>query len=168
MWYTVEYTESQQEQTCLMSITLVCWHNLHMLMHDAKWTIVACSLCVCGCALNVSSNGCVCAAPVIRFLIDFSVCVFQVEKRLDLVKQVTHSTHKKLTACLQGQQGTDMEKRSVKSPSVSQWSSHLTCSFKGPTIWWDCFYLSGPSLACEILSANITPQEPLGVPGSSF
>ncbi|XP_031723533.1 rho GTPase-activating protein 44 isoform X5 [Anarrhichthys ocellatus] len=40
-----------------------------------------------------------------------------VEKRLDLVKQVTHSTHKKLTACLQGQQGTDMEKRSVKSPS---------------------------------------------------
>uniref|UniRef100_A0A7N6AT81 Uncharacterized protein n=1 Tax=Anabas testudineus TaxID=64144 RepID=A0A7N6AT81_ANATE len=40
-----------------------------------------------------------------------------VEKRLDLVKQVTHSTHKKLTACLQGQQGTDTEKRSVKSPS---------------------------------------------------
>ncbi|XP_020511049.1 rho GTPase-activating protein 44 isoform X6 [Labrus bergylta] len=43
--------------------------------------------------------------------------LLQVEKRLDLVKQVTHSTHKKLTACLQGQQGTDMEKRSVKSPS---------------------------------------------------
>lgn len=50
------------------------------------------------------------------------VCVrvlLQVEKRLDLVKQVTHSTHKKLTACLQGQQGADTEKRSVKSPSVS-------------------------------------------------
>ncbi|KAM4531604.1 rho GTPase-activating protein 44 isoform 4-T4 [Odontesthes bonariensis] len=43
--------------------------------------------------------------------------LLQVEKRLDLVKQVTHSTHKKLTACLQGQQGTDTEKRSVKSPS---------------------------------------------------
>ncbi|XP_071385846.1 rho GTPase-activating protein 44 [Centroberyx affinis] len=43
--------------------------------------------------------------------------LLQVEKRLDLVKQVTHSTHKKLTACLQGQQGADMEKRSVKSPS---------------------------------------------------
>uniref|UniRef100_A0A665U5R7 Rho GTPase-activating protein 44 n=1 Tax=Echeneis naucrates TaxID=173247 RepID=A0A665U5R7_ECHNA len=40
----------------------------------------------------------------------------QVEKRLDLVKQVTHSTHKKLTACLQGQQGTDVEKRSKKLP----------------------------------------------------
>uniref|UniRef100_A0A3Q1JIN6 Rho GTPase-activating protein 44 n=1 Tax=Anabas testudineus TaxID=64144 RepID=A0A3Q1JIN6_ANATE len=39
-----------------------------------------------------------------------------VEKRLDLVKQVTHSTHKKLTACLQGQQGTDTEKRSKKLP----------------------------------------------------
>ncbi|XP_026020573.1 rho GTPase-activating protein 44 isoform X4 [Maylandia zebra] len=43
--------------------------------------------------------------------------LLQVEKRLDLVKQVSHSTHKKLNACLQGQQGTDMEKRSVKSPS---------------------------------------------------
>ncbi|XP_041861129.1 rho GTPase-activating protein 44 isoform X4 [Melanotaenia boesemani] len=43
--------------------------------------------------------------------------LLQVEKRLDLVKQVTHSTHKKLAACLQGQQGTDTEKRSVKSPS---------------------------------------------------
>ncbi|KAJ0001327.1 hypothetical protein NQD34_006347 [Periophthalmus magnuspinnatus] len=31
--------------------------------------------------------------------------LLQVEKRLDLVKQVSHSTHKKLTACLQGQQG---------------------------------------------------------------
>uniref|UniRef100_A0A669BYW7 Rho GTPase activating protein 44 n=1 Tax=Oreochromis niloticus TaxID=8128 RepID=A0A669BYW7_ORENI len=40
----------------------------------------------------------------------------QVEKRLDLVKQVSHSTHKKLNACLQGQQGTDMEKRSKKLP----------------------------------------------------
>uniref|UniRef100_A0A8C5E0E6 Rho GTPase-activating protein 44 n=1 Tax=Gouania willdenowi TaxID=441366 RepID=A0A8C5E0E6_GOUWI len=43
------------------------------------------------------------------------VCV-QVEKRLDLVKQVTHSTHKKLTACLQGHQGADVEKRSKKLP----------------------------------------------------
>ncbi|XP_077413770.1 rho GTPase-activating protein 44 isoform X4 [Vanacampus margaritifer] len=43
--------------------------------------------------------------------------LLQVEKRLDLVKQVTHSTHKKLTACLQGQQGADVEKKSVKSPS---------------------------------------------------
>uniref|UniRef100_A0A8C5E4D6 Rho GTPase-activating protein 44 n=1 Tax=Gouania willdenowi TaxID=441366 RepID=A0A8C5E4D6_GOUWI len=43
--------------------------------------------------------------------------LLQVEKRLDLVKQVTHSTHKKLTACLQGHQGADVEKRSVKAPS---------------------------------------------------
>ncbi|XP_051570853.1 rho GTPase-activating protein 44-like [Myxocyprinus asiaticus] len=43
--------------------------------------------------------------------------LLQVEKRLDLVKQVSHSTHKKLTACLQGQQGTDLEKKSIKSPS---------------------------------------------------
>uniref|UniRef100_A0A8C6Q1G1 Rho GTPase-activating protein 44 n=1 Tax=Nothobranchius furzeri TaxID=105023 RepID=A0A8C6Q1G1_NOTFU len=42
--------------------------------------------------------------------------LLQVEKRLDLVKQVTHSAHKKLTGCLQGQQGTDTEKRSKKLP----------------------------------------------------
>uniref|UniRef100_A0AAY4BJH0 Rho GTPase-activating protein 44 n=1 Tax=Denticeps clupeoides TaxID=299321 RepID=A0AAY4BJH0_9TELE len=42
--------------------------------------------------------------------------LLQVEKRLDLVKQVSHSTHKKLTACLQGQQGSDQEKRSKKLP----------------------------------------------------
>uniref|UniRef100_A0A8C1QGF5 Rho GTPase activating protein 44 n=1 Tax=Cyprinus carpio TaxID=7962 RepID=A0A8C1QGF5_CYPCA len=41
----------------------------------------------------------------------------QVEKRLELVKQVSHSTHKKLTGCLQGQQGVDVDKRSVRSPS---------------------------------------------------
>ncbi|NWT13657.1 RHG44 protein, partial [Vireo altiloquus] len=39
----------------------------------------------------------------------------QVEKRLELVKQVSHSTHKKLTACLQGQQGLDADKRSVRA-----------------------------------------------------
>jgi len=46
------------------------------------------------------------------------VCV-QAEKRLELVKQVSHSTHKKLTACLQGQQAVDVDKRSVRSPPVS-------------------------------------------------
>uniref|UniRef100_A0AAX7SJB3 Rho GTPase-activating protein 44 n=1 Tax=Astatotilapia calliptera TaxID=8154 RepID=A0AAX7SJB3_ASTCA len=39
-----------------------------------------------------------------------------VEKRLELVKQVSHSTHKKLTACLQGQQGVDVDKKSKKLP----------------------------------------------------
>uniref|UniRef100_A0A3Q4I3F5 Rho GTPase-activating protein 44 n=1 Tax=Neolamprologus brichardi TaxID=32507 RepID=A0A3Q4I3F5_NEOBR len=43
-----------------------------------------------------------------------------VEKRLELVKQVSHSTHKKLTACLQGQQGVDVDKKSVRSPSVRE------------------------------------------------
>ncbi|KAI4900937.1 hypothetical protein NFI96_015563, partial [Prochilodus magdalenae] len=43
--------------------------------------------------------------------------LLQVEKRLELVKQVSHSTHKKLTACLQGQQGLEVDKRSVRSPS---------------------------------------------------
>uniref|UniRef100_A0A7N6FA30 Rho GTPase-activating protein 44 n=1 Tax=Anabas testudineus TaxID=64144 RepID=A0A7N6FA30_ANATE len=42
--------------------------------------------------------------------------LLQVEKRLELVKQVSHSTHKKLTACLQGQQGVDVERKSKKLP----------------------------------------------------
>ncbi|KAM3921020.1 rho GTPase-activating protein 44 isoform 4-T4 [Leptodactylus fuscus] len=45
--------------------------------------------------------------------------LLQVEKRLELVKQVSHSTHKKLTACLQGQQGTDTDKRSKKLPLIT-------------------------------------------------
>uniref|UniRef100_A0A672PL18 Rho GTPase-activating protein 44 n=1 Tax=Sinocyclocheilus grahami TaxID=75366 RepID=A0A672PL18_SINGR len=45
--------------------------------------------------------------------------LLQVEKRLELVKQVSHSTHKKLTACLQGQQGVDVDKRSKKLPLTS-------------------------------------------------
>uniref|UniRef100_A0A8C5IER9 BAR domain-containing protein n=1 Tax=Junco hyemalis TaxID=40217 RepID=A0A8C5IER9_JUNHY len=49
--------------------------------------------------------------------------LLQVEKRLELVKQVSHSTHKKLTACLQGQQGLDADKRSKKLPltTLAQW-----------------------------------------------
>lgn len=43
--------------------------------------------------------------------------LLQVEKRLELVKQVSHSTHKKLTACLQGQQGAEADKRSKKVAS---------------------------------------------------
>ncbi|XP_062447551.1 rho GTPase-activating protein 44 isoform X2 [Rhea pennata] len=42
--------------------------------------------------------------------------LLQVEKRLELVKQVSHGAHKKLTACLQGQQGADADKRSKKLP----------------------------------------------------
>ncbi|XP_064423695.1 rho GTPase-activating protein 44 [Latimeria chalumnae] len=42
--------------------------------------------------------------------------LLQVEKRLELVKHVSHSVHKKLAACLQGQQGVDMDKRSKKLP----------------------------------------------------
>ncbi|KAM5135572.1 rho GTPase-activating protein 44 isoform 2-T2 [Mantella aurantiaca] len=45
--------------------------------------------------------------------------LLQVEKRLELVKQVSHSTHKKLIACLQGQQGTDTDKRSKKLPLIT-------------------------------------------------
>ncbi|CAL8303707.1 unnamed protein product [Merluccius merluccius] len=64
--------------------------------------------------------------------------LLQVEKRLDLVKQVSHSTHKKLTACLQGQQGTDVEKRSVKSPSKKLPLSMLAqCMVEGAAVLGD-------------------------------
>ncbi|XP_074870849.1 rho GTPase-activating protein 44 isoform X5 [Carettochelys insculpta] len=56
--------------------------------------------------------------------------LLQVEKRLELVKQVSHSTHKKLTACLQGQQGVDADKRSKKLPLTTL----AQCLTEGSTI----------------------------------
>ncbi|XP_016141025.1 rho GTPase-activating protein 44-like [Sinocyclocheilus grahami] len=62
----------------------------------------------------------------------------QVEKRLELVKQVSHSTHKKLTACLQGQQGVDVDKRSVRSPSKKlPLTSLAQCLVEGAVILGD-------------------------------
>ncbi|XP_031428862.1 rho GTPase-activating protein 44 isoform X2 [Clupea harengus] len=64
--------------------------------------------------------------------------LLQVEKRLDLVKQVSHSTHKKLTACLQGQQGADGEKRSVKSPAKKLPLTTLAqCMVEGASVLGD-------------------------------
>uniref|UniRef100_A0A8D1P8L6 Rho GTPase activating protein 44 n=1 Tax=Sus scrofa TaxID=9823 RepID=A0A8D1P8L6_PIG len=59
--------------------------------------------------------------------------LLQVEKRLELVKQVSHSTHKKLTACLQGQQGAEADKRSKKLPLTTL----AQCLMEGSTILGD-------------------------------
>uniref|UniRef100_A0A8C0UQU4 Rho GTPase-activating protein 44 n=1 Tax=Cyanistes caeruleus TaxID=156563 RepID=A0A8C0UQU4_CYACU len=59
--------------------------------------------------------------------------LLQVEKRLELVKQVSHSTHKKLTACLQGQQGLDADKRSKKLPLTTL----AQCLMEGSTVLGD-------------------------------
>lgn len=51
------------------------------------------------------------------FMIDMfsSPNVFlQIEKRMEAVRLVSHNTHKKLVSCLQGQLGTDTEKRQVR------------------------------------------------------
>lgn len=42
--------------------------------------------------------------------------LLQIERRMELVRVVSHNTHKKVTACLQGQIGTDAEKRHKKLP----------------------------------------------------
>ncbi|CAG11439.1 unnamed protein product, partial [Tetraodon nigroviridis] len=39
-----------------------------------------------------------------------------IEKRMELVRMVSHNSHKRLTSCLQGQLGTDAEKRHKKLP----------------------------------------------------
>uniref|UniRef100_A0A672V232 BAR domain-containing protein n=1 Tax=Strigops habroptila TaxID=2489341 RepID=A0A672V232_STRHB len=74
-----------------------------------------------------------------------------VEKRLELVKQVSHSTHKKLTACLQGQQGLDADKRSKKLPLTTL----AQCLMEGSAVLGDDSLLghsfSGKSL-CQRLS----------------
>uniref|UniRef100_A0A674AG71 Rho GTPase-activating protein 44 n=1 Tax=Salmo trutta TaxID=8032 RepID=A0A674AG71_SALTR len=58
--------------------------------------------------------------------------LLQVGKRLDLVKQVTHSTHKKLAACLQGQQGAEeREKKSLPLTILAQ------CMVEGAAVLGD-------------------------------
>nr|XP_055031345.1 rho GTPase-activating protein 17a isoform X2 [Misgurnus anguillicaudatus] len=42
--------------------------------------------------------------------------LLQIERRMELVRVVSHNTHKKVTACLQGHIGTDAEKRHKKLP----------------------------------------------------
>ncbi|XP_028455134.1 rho GTPase-activating protein 17b isoform X2 [Perca flavescens] len=42
--------------------------------------------------------------------------LLQIERRLELVRLVSHNTHKRLVSCLQGQLGTDTEKRHKKLP----------------------------------------------------
>ncbi|KAM9005148.1 rho GTPase-activating protein 44 isoform X2 [Sarcophilus harrisii] len=59
--------------------------------------------------------------------------LLQVEKRLELVKQVSHSTHKKLSACLQGQQGVEADKRSKKLPLTAL----AQCLMEGSAILGD-------------------------------
>lgn len=42
--------------------------------------------------------------------------LLQIERRLELARLVSHNTHKRLVSCLQGQLGTDTEKRHKKLP----------------------------------------------------
>ncbi|XP_041672829.1 rho GTPase-activating protein 17b isoform X3 [Cheilinus undulatus] len=42
--------------------------------------------------------------------------LLQIERRMEMVRLVSHNTHKRLVACLQGQLGTDTEKRHKKLP----------------------------------------------------
>ncbi|XP_040918792.1 rho GTPase-activating protein 17b isoform X2 [Toxotes jaculatrix] len=42
--------------------------------------------------------------------------LLQIERRMELVRLVSHNTHKRLVSCLQGQLGTDNEKRHKKLP----------------------------------------------------
>ncbi|XP_026171683.1 rho GTPase-activating protein 44-like isoform X2 [Mastacembelus armatus] len=63
--------------------------------------------------------------------------LLQVEKRLELVKQVSHSTHKKLAACLQGQQGVDVDKKSVRSPSKLPLTTLAQCMVEGAAMLGD-------------------------------
>lgn len=57
------------------------------------------------------------------FVIDvFLFCSPQIERRMELVRAVSHNTHKRLVSCLQGQVGTDDEKRS------QMYFLHLTLS----------------------------------------
>ncbi|CAH2307487.1 rho GTPase-activating 17 isoform X1 [Pelobates cultripes] len=69
--------------------------------------------------------------------------LLQIERRLDLVRMVCHNSHKKLLGCLQGQPGTDTDKRYKKLPlmGVSQ------------SMQEGCFQLSDETLLGKTLSS---------------
>uniref|UniRef100_A0A3B5BBI0 Rho GTPase activating protein 17 n=1 Tax=Stegastes partitus TaxID=144197 RepID=A0A3B5BBI0_9TELE len=45
-----------------------------------------------------------------------SVCSLKIERRMELVRVVSHNTHKRMVSCLQGHIGADAEKRHKKLP----------------------------------------------------
>uniref|UniRef100_A0A4W6DQV9 Rho GTPase-activating protein 17 n=1 Tax=Lates calcarifer TaxID=8187 RepID=A0A4W6DQV9_LATCA len=55
-------------------------------------------------------------ALTLRHCILFLHVHTQIERRMELVRLVSHNTHKRLVSCLQGQLGTDTEKRHKKLP----------------------------------------------------
>lgn len=50
-------------------------------------------------------------------------CCSQIERRMEIVRLVSHNTHKKMVSCLQGHVGTDAEKRHVSACPF--WGSFL-------------------------------------------
>ncbi|XP_026772617.2 rho GTPase-activating protein 17b isoform X2 [Pangasianodon hypophthalmus] len=45
--------------------------------------------------------------------------LLQIERRMEMVRLVSHNTHKKMVSCLQGHVGTDLEKRHKKLPLMA-------------------------------------------------
>ncbi|XP_051878329.1 rho GTPase-activating protein 17a isoform X5 [Pristis pectinata] len=45
--------------------------------------------------------------------------LLQIEKRMDIIRIISHNIHKRLAACLQVQQGTDVDKRCKKLPLMA-------------------------------------------------
>lgn len=75
----------------------------------------------------------VCLFCLFRFFLHGIACVVcvQIERRLELVRLVSHNAHKKMVSCLQGQLGTDTEKRHVRSLHFSL----SLISFTSWTLW---------------------------------
>lgn len=63
------------------------------------------------CTVWLGYFSCCYASVWLWFSIDILYCSPQIERRLELVRAVSHNTHKRLVTCLQGQVGTDAEKR---------------------------------------------------------
>lgn len=87
----------------------------------------------------------------------FSPGADQIERRLDNVRSVCHLAQKRLIACLQGQHGTDPDKRHV-STAVCALSSHPAAPAGGAKL---CQTSSGETPAAI---PHPTQQHSLGTP----
>ena len=55
--------------------------------------------------------------------------VFQIERRMEVVRVVSHNTHKRMVTCLQGHVGADAEKRHVGLIGLDWICNRLLCLF---------------------------------------
>lgn len=133
-------------------------------MASLEMDVRLCSFCVSMCCPSpvLLENTCelysrwVCFAFALESL---TFCVTsclrtQIERRMELVRLVSHNTHKRLVSCLQGQLGTDTEKRHVRSTLWIGVGGEKTSSYH-LAVLATCYNVSNKMLVLHVAHTEI-------------